>query len=276
MIQASLRLLGVLICVPAFAQVSQSVPDQLAPRQHGPIRDKSEHRDGTTTSSNWSGYAATGTGFTSALGTWVVPTVNCTGVNEDQYASSWVGIDGYSSSSVEQLGTDSDCVGSQPSYYAWYEFYPAPSYLIPLTVRAGDVITASVTYSSTTKEFTITLTDGTTPGAFTKSATVSRAQRSSAEWILESPCCTKGGSLPFPNFGTANFGPEATGTGNDSASETNLSGVISAFAPNYWLIQKTASSTSPQTSTCTGLFIDGASFNCTYGAPASGGGHHNH
>lgn len=46
-----------------------------------------------------------------------------------QYASFWVGIDGYSSGSVEQLGTHSDCVGKgRASYYAWWEMYPASSF----------------------------------------------------------------------------------------------------------------------------------------------------
>ena len=43
----------------------------------------------------------------------------------------WVGLDGYSSTSVEQLGTDSDCVSGKPSYYAWYEMYPNPSVRAP-------------------------------------------------------------------------------------------------------------------------------------------------
>ena len=36
------------------------------------------------------------------------------------YSSFWVGIDGFSSSSVEQMGTDSDVVNGIPTYYAWY------------------------------------------------------------------------------------------------------------------------------------------------------------
>ena len=47
------------------------------------------------------------------------------------YSSFWVGIDGYSSSSVEQLGTDSDCAGNTPDYYAWWEMYPAGTQIYP-------------------------------------------------------------------------------------------------------------------------------------------------
>jgi len=49
------------------------------------------------------------------------------------------------SSTVEQTGTDSDCSGSSPSYYAWYEFYPHPSYLISgVPVSPGNHMSASV------------------------------------------------------------------------------------------------------------------------------------
>lgn len=280
-----LRLGGAFVSLTVFAQVSsvplsQDVTQRIARRQHGPIRDKTEHGDGTATSTNWSGYAVLGSGFTTAQGTWVVPTVDCTGVTQNQYASSWVGLDGYSSNTVEQTGTDSDCVGSTPNYYAWYEFYPAPSFLVPnLSVGPGHVITASVVYDTNTGVFTLTITDTNTGQTFTKSSTVSGAQRSSAEWILEAPCCTHGGMLPLPNFGTAPFGPTFTAQGNNDATDSAVSGVISAFSPNWWVITKTATSTSPQTSTCSTLHTDGASFTCTYGAPASGsggGGHHHH
>lgn len=43
----------------------------------------------------------------------------------------WVGLDGSSSTSVEQLGRDSDCDSGTPSYYAWYEMYPNPSVTLP-------------------------------------------------------------------------------------------------------------------------------------------------
>ena len=56
----------------------------------------------------------------------------------DQYAAFWVGLDGYTSSSVEQTGSEVDCVGRTAEYYAWYEMYPGPSENYSNTVRAGD------------------------------------------------------------------------------------------------------------------------------------------
>ena len=73
-------------------------------------------------STNWSGYAVTGGTFTDVKGSWVVPTVTSSGTNS--YSSTWVGIDGFSSSTVEQTGTDSDFVNGHAQYYAWYEMYP--------------------------------------------------------------------------------------------------------------------------------------------------------
>lgn len=57
------------------------------------------------------------------LGLVEVPTVDCI-VTPTSYSAFWVGLDGYSSKTVEQIGTEADCKGATPSYYAWYEFYP--------------------------------------------------------------------------------------------------------------------------------------------------------
>ncbi|HUO47792.1 MAG TPA: G1 family glutamic endopeptidase, partial [Acidimicrobiales bacterium] len=107
----------------------------------------SEHDDAVT-STNWSGYAVQSpAAFTDVVGTWVEPTGTCA-LLQPTYASMWVGIDGYGSASVEQLGTDVDCswTGS-PSYYAWWEMYPANSVQLSSStypVRPGDTMTAEV------------------------------------------------------------------------------------------------------------------------------------
>src|SRR6266404_5431762 len=51
-------------------------------------------------SSNWAGYAATGTtgAFTSVESDWVQPAGHCR--SGDQYAAFWVGLDGYPSTTV--------------------------------------------------------------------------------------------------------------------------------------------------------------------------------
>jgi hypothetical protein len=146
-----------------------------------------------------------------------------------------VGIDGWTSDSVEQTGTDSDCDGSTPTYYAWYEFYPNPSYEITsVPISPGNHISASVTYSGS--EFTITLTNETTGKSYSKSSTVSGAARSSAEWIAEAPCCTnRGGILPLSDFGTVYLGDDYTGVAStNDATASGVSGAISAFGSKVY------------------------------------------
>src|ERR1700729_2923660 len=233
MLSNRLLILGALAILPAVAQVSdaslspeEGMPE-MARHQHAPIRIKEKHDDGTVTSTNWSGYAVTGSSFTSATGSWIVPTATCP--SGDQYAAFWVGIDGYSSNSVEQTGTDSDCDGSnRPSYYAWYEFYPNPSFTIrSLTIKPGDRISAKVVYNGS--EFTATITDETTGKSFSTSSTVRGAKRSSAEWIAEAPSSRS--VLPLADFGTVLFGEDTTGiTGTNEATMGGTTGVIGSFA----------------------------------------------
>ena len=54
------------------------------------------------------------------------------------YSAFWVGIDGYSSQTVEQPGTLSDCSGETPQNLA-YEFYPADlTEITSVTVKPGN------------------------------------------------------------------------------------------------------------------------------------------
>ena len=93
-------------------------------RQHDPMILRERH-GALVTSTNWSGYAVTGPNgsVTDVKGTWMVPTLqSCTSATK--YSSFWIGIDGYDSNTVEQIGTDFDCINGTPTYYAWFEFYP--------------------------------------------------------------------------------------------------------------------------------------------------------
>jgi len=153
-------------------------------------------------SSNWSGYAVTGGTYSKVSANWTQPTATCNGT---KYAAFWVGLDGYNSNSVEQTGSDSDCVGSSPSYYGWYEMYPANPVYYTNTVRPGDSMSASVTFSGS-DTYTLVLTDHTQGWTKTKSINESGFSRSSAEVITEAPCCTSsGGILPLADFHTINY-----------------------------------------------------------------------
>lgn len=220
---------------PAFAQLASipaivpaSTPAPVALPQHAPMRlHKAPTTPGSVESENWSGYAVTGSGFTNAQGSWIVPKVKC-GDTLEAYSAFWVGIDGYSSDTVEQTGTMSLCLLTEADYYAWYEFYPAGSVEITsVPVAPGDVISATVTYNGS--DFTITLTNETTGKTYSKSATVAGAARSSAEWIAEAPSTTTG-ILPLADFGTASFGDDYTNILNTNyAADSSVTGPISDF-----------------------------------------------
>ncbi len=217
---------AVLTVSPAFAQLASapisSLTTDMSTRQHPPMDLHEVLSDGSVTSHNWSGFAVTGSEFTSAKGSWHVPEVDCT-KTPNTYSAFWVGIDGYSDKTVEQTGTGSDCAGTTPQYYAWYEFYPANSVVITsMPVKAGDVMGASITFAS--GEFTLSIHDRTSGAEFHITKALSGAKRTSAEWIAEAPCCTSGGGiLPLADYDVGNFGENHTGdTGTDYATDSSV------------------------------------------------------
>lgn len=182
------------------------------------------------TSTNWGGYVGaaninspTQNSVSEVYGSWIVPTIVSAGGNT--YSALWIGIDGYTSSTVEQIGTSHNFINGKQQHYAWFEMYPGPSYRIngfPLT--PGDVISASVVYSGN-NIFTMTLSNDTQkvtttiPTSYTQS---SIAERSSAEWIIEAPYSN--GILPLSNFKTAYmWGCFAT-----------INGIFNAIQNNSW------------------------------------------
>jgi hypothetical protein len=201
-------------------------------QQHVPIVVR-ERRNSVTSSTNWSGYAVTGAqnSVTDVKGSWTVPAVfGCSSSGQpDQYSSFWIGIDGYNSNTVEQIGTESDCIGGVPTYYVWYEFYPHWGYLVDMgaPIYPGDTISAEVNADSSGL-FTLTLKDLTAGKQFITSTKMKNARRTSAEWIAEAPW--SGGVLPLANFDTANFGSQYTGVAStSSATIGSRTGSIGSF-----------------------------------------------
>lgn len=230
----------------------------------------------TVYSTNWSGYAAetslsapASNAVTQVTGSWTVPKVSG---KANAYSSVWVGIDGYSSGSVEQLGTEEDTSRSgATTYYAWWEMYPNPSVLIAgMTISPGDSISASVTYSA--GAFTLQITDNTTHQSFS-TIQPGTAQRSSAEWIVEAPSSFSG-ILPLANFGTATCSDaQATISGTtgaiDNASWQNTA--INMVNKSGTVIDQTSGLTDTTKPAIT------SSFSVTYTGSGGGGGHgHGH
>ncbi|HEY3904988.1 MAG TPA: G1 family glutamic endopeptidase [Streptosporangiaceae bacterium] len=184
-------------------------------RPGGVARAIGHGANATATSTNWSGYAVTGASgsFHSVSASWTEPTATCSG--SAKYASFWVGLDGYNSNSVEQTGTDSDCSGRTPQYYGWYEMYPAFPVNFSNTVRPGDSMSASVTFSGTAT-YTLVLHDATQGWTQTITKNQSGLARSSAEVITEAPSSSSG-VLPLANFGTVHYS-------TSSANGTSLGG----------------------------------------------------
>jgi hypothetical protein len=180
-------------------------------------------RHTNASSTNWSGYAANGSTYTSVSTTFTQPKVTCS--RGDQYSSFWVGLDGYSSSSVEQTGTEADCAGTSAQYSAWYEMYPADPVTYSNTVKPGDVITETVSVSSNT--YTMTIKDTTEGWTKTTTKTESGLDRSSAEVIAEAPYSGK--VLPLADFGTVTFSNSTVdGSTLSASSPTGINMATSA------------------------------------------------
>ncbi|HWD64254.1 MAG TPA: G1 family glutamic endopeptidase [Solirubrobacteraceae bacterium] len=207
---------------------------------HGP-----KHKLTASTSTNWSGYTVDGTNATSVTGNWTVRPATCA-PKETSWSSPWVGIDGDNSSTVEQTGTDTDCTSGTPSYYAWWEMYPAPTQVISKTISPGDSMTGTVTYG--TSGFTMTLTDHTANWSYSTTQSTTKAPRTSVEWIVEGP---SNGTLT--NFGTLNFS-------TDSATINGASRSLSAFGSSANSItmttKKGVTRAAPGTVSAQGAFAD--------------------
>ena len=225
-------------------------------------------------SSNWSGYADTNDTFSSVTSSWTEPTVNCADSNSGldgllslsdllggpgAASAFWVGLDGYNSTSVEQLGTDSDCDSGTPSYYAWYEMYPNPSETLPsqYPVQPGDQMTALVASNAAGTSFTLEIKDATAGWTFSTTQTGSGFARSSAEVIAEAPSscsilfCSE---VPLADFGQINY------SGSSVINTAGTKGSLSAFDAN----EITMSDNGTTLATPSSLSSDGSSFSVTW------------
>lgn len=258
----ALALVALLLVAPAGVAVGGAAhvlhtAGGFALRHSGPARS-------SASSTNWAGWAVTGgsksVSFVKA--SWIVPKIqgSCPS-GAYQYSSMWVGIDGYSSSTVEQTGTDSDCQGGSATYYAWYEFYPNPSRLIStMTIHPGDYISAQVKFAS--GKFTVTITDLNTSASFHKTASVSAA-RTSAEWIAEAPSSGRG-ILPLADFGTVHFGHDATGVAStNDATVSGTTAAIGSFSSAVSITMVNQAGTANKATTSS-LTPNGTSFNVTW------------
>ncbi|MCW2494124.1 G1 family glutamic endopeptidase [Jatrophihabitans sp.] len=182
---ATLAVAGTLLAAgPSSAITAQT---RLTPHFVGLRHSATGSKNATEQSLNWSGYIQSGSGYTASTATWRVPTLKTT---YNGYSSTWVGIDGASSTDgyLIQTGTEADVVNKKASYDAWWEVITptneAPETLFStLTIHAGDSITATVA-KGTGGKWAMTLTDNTTGKTASHSSSFAGPGQS-AEWIQE-------------------------------------------------------------------------------------------
>lgn len=202
---------ALLVAVALLVAAAPAAASHRGPRTRGPIEGRLRSGRTEEQSTNWSGYAAYGQTFTEAQGSWIQPTASCE-LKGHQFALAafWVGLDGYNNRTVEQTGTEADCEGRQPIYYAWYELYPERLFVIEKPVQPGDELHATVTQSA------LVLEDRTANWIAREEFSPAGLEFSSAEWIAEAPYNR------FTNFGSVGFS-------DASASTAEATGPISAW-----------------------------------------------
>jgi hypothetical protein len=173
--------------------------------------------------------------FTGASASWVQTRAQCP--RNDAWALFWVGLDGSSSQTVEQGGSEAQCTGGVPHYYAWWEMYPSDLIQQAFPVAVGDHISSSVVYSPAADSYTVTVDDttsgqslvvvcwtdaaptnadmytvtqdgvttGPTPFGDALCPASDPCANSSAEWIVEAPGGDDGSLYPLAHFHPVSF-----------------------------------------------------------------------
>jgi hypothetical protein len=214
-----------------------------------------------SSSTNWAGYAVSGSTFSDVKGTWVQPAVNCPAAETSSYAAFWVGLGGLSGGNggLEQTGTESDCRDGRAVYAAWYELLPDTSVSVPMSISAGDTISAEVSVDGGVA--TLTLTDVTTGQTFTTQASPSLLDISSAEWIAEAPSAcfsaTRCEQLMLANFGTVEF----------SGSSTTANGHVGTISDGTWSATSIDLGGGAGAATPAALSADGSDFTVAFVPP---------
>jgi hypothetical protein len=205
---------------------------------------------------NWSGFADTSStstpdDFSYVSGHWTIPAVQCPPAQyrtTGAYIAQWVGIDGFSDSTVEQLGTGAQCFEGVLYYYVWYEMFPGGTVEEGTTQcindnvdcpQPGDRISASVAVtpgSAGENNYTLSLTDSTHPQesfSVTASCPTSGSNAcadSSAEWIVERPAYEPIAGLfqfvPLVYYGQTGFSSGSLVANGQPSSIGGFSGAV--------------------------------------------------
>jgi Peptidase A4 family len=240
------------------AAAARAALKQLVIGQHGTDHAVSKHVAAINglsqvDSTNWSGYADDNSGgntYSQVSGNWIEPSASCT--STESLAAFWVGIDGYSSGSVEQDGTLIECYRSRAYYYTWWEMYPSNSIqVVGGSLRPGDSISASVVRSG---GYTLKVTDSThSANSFSTTQTCSSCANSSAEWIAEAPSGSSG-VYPLSDF-------HSWSTSGASVTSGSAAGDVSSFPDDELTMIDSSGAVKAQPGTLSG---GGSSFTVTW------------
>jgi hypothetical protein len=169
-------------------------------------------------SSNWSGYALTGSAFTGVTGTFNVPvprkSPDCL-----EETSVWLGVDGADNSDLLQAGVDEStfvlssststpwwqpthlCTGKVQVYARW-EDLPSAEVRVKFPVNVGDDVTVSI-FKMSPGWWALAMHDLTTRHSFVRVQPYGGPQ-TSVEWVVEAPQMIDGVTNAVP-FGTVDF-----------------------------------------------------------------------
>lgn len=186
-------------------------------KHHAPLAARAATREGSSTSTNWSGVVVpspAGDSMKWVTGNWIVPDPSqpaALPTGRWYYSSAWVGIDGWNSSDVLQAGTSQDVLvqnsSTTKSVYAWWEWFPNYEVAISnLPVSAGDYMTCLICSTSATTA-TVYLTNLTTSTHTSFQITIPKGatfKGNCAEWILEAPTIN-GGQSALCDYGATFF-----------------------------------------------------------------------
>jgi hypothetical protein len=144
----------------------------------------------SNTSLNWAGYVVSTNinnpsvnSVDAVVGSWNVPVLK----SKNSLCVIWIGIDGYLSKTIEQIGTAHEVRNGQQIDYAWFSMSPNNSFLInDFTVRKNDSITASVKFQGN-NQFVLQIINNTLQQFATVPLHLTKndAQRLTAQWIVE-------------------------------------------------------------------------------------------
>ena len=210
-------------------------------------------------STNYAGYGAQlpGSSITSVAGSWIQPTIHCSG-KETSAVATWVGIDDGGLQDLEQIGTEAFCRPgtTSPTYLEWYEMYPQPQ--VPIrAIRAGDRFSASVTRRGSS--WTLAIRDATQNRSFTTKQTRT-ASAIQALWVVEAPARILANGdlqiLPLASFG------RVTMTGCSAVAGGTRRTIADARWAHYRFDMRTASNTAKAATS--GLSAGGTSFSSSW------------